>query len=54
MELVELIGLGIAIVGLIVCIFTGIGIYMDFIKEVKNMIQAKKENCPSKEEEVED
>lgn len=53
MELVELIGLGIAIIGLIICIFAGIGIYMDFIKEIKNVLKTKKESCPSKEE-VED
>lgn len=49
MELVELIGLGIAVIGLIVCVFAGIGFYIDFVKEIKNVLQAKKENCPSKE-----
>jgi hypothetical protein len=53
MELIELIGLGIAIVGLIICIFAGIGIYMDFIKEIKNVLKTKKESCLDKEE-VED
>lgn len=48
MELVELIGLGIAIVGLIVCTFAGVGIYMDFIKEIKNVLKTKEK------EEVED
>ena len=39
MELIELIGLGIAVIGLIVCVFAGIGFYMDFIKEIKNVVE---------------
>lgn len=53
MESIELIGLGIAIIGLIICTFAGIGIYMDFIKEIKRVLKTKKESCLGKEE-VED